>query len=151
MSIGEEIKQSKFKNAQQKAIINLIYTTNWLLHKQQLLLKPYGITPQQFNILRILKGQHPKSISATEIKLRMLDKNSDVSRLLDRLIQKQLIVKQTCSQDKRAMDVFISETGIDLLKTLDKEHKKFDHMLPLSEEESLLLSDLLDKCRVPES
>jgi DNA-binding MarR family transcriptional regulator len=67
-------------------VINLLYTASWLQSKQQDFFKPYGITAQQFNILRILKGQHPKSISATEIKLRMLDKNSDVSRLLDRLL-----------------------------------------------------------------
>jgi DNA-binding MarR family transcriptional regulator len=91
MNIEEEIRQYKFKSSQQKALLNLIFTFNWVHQKQQDFFKPFGITAQQFSILRILKGQHPKSISGTEIKSRMLDKNSDVSRLLDRLAVKKLI------------------------------------------------------------
>src|SRR5688572_14068516 len=105
MKIEEEIKQPKFRDAWQKAVVNLLYTANWLQNKNQEFFKSYGITAQQFNILRILKGQHPASISATEIKSRMLDKNSDVSRLLDRLVTKQLVLKQLCPKDKRAFDV----------------------------------------------
>jgi len=147
MKIEEEIKQSKFRNAQQKAIINLIYTTNWLSTKQQDLLKPYGITSQQFNILRILRGQHPKSISGTEIKSRMLDRNSDVSRLLDRLAAKDLITKNVCPQDKRAVDVAITEEGMKLLQTIDKSAEEMDSLLDLTEEEATIFSNLLDKAR----
>lgn len=147
MRIEDEIKQNKFRNANQKAIINLIYTVNWLQNIQQEMFKPYGITSQQFNILRILRGQHPEAISATEIKSRMLDKNSDVSRLLDRLVQKNLITKKTCPSDKRAADVLITDAGLELLKSMDTEQKKFDKVLSLSEEEALLLSNLLDKAR----
>jgi DNA-binding MarR family transcriptional regulator len=146
MKIEEEIQQSKFRNVSQKAIINLIYTTNWLFTKQQAFLKPFGITAQQFNILRILKGQYPKSISGKEIKSRMLDRNSDVSRLLDRLDLKKLISKKVCPNDKRAADVMITQEGLDLLSTLDKS-KIMDFSLPLSEEEAIHLSDLLDKIR----
>src|SRR5687768_7809562 len=88
MKIEEEIRQTKFKSPHQKALLNLIFTANWLQNKQQEFFKPFGVTSQQFNILRILKGQHPNVLSGTEIKSRMLDKNSDVSRLLDRLILK---------------------------------------------------------------
>jgi DNA-binding MarR family transcriptional regulator len=147
MKIEEEIKQSKFRNAHQKAIINLIYTTNWLFTKQQELLKPYHITSQQFNILRILRGQHPKSISGTEIKSRMLDKNSDVSRLLDRLAAKDLITKNICPQDKRAVDVAITEEGMKLLQTIDKRAEEMDSLLDLTEEEATIFSNLLDKAR----
>lgn len=147
MKIEEEIKQSKFRNAQQKAIINLIYTTNWLSTKQQDLLKPYGITSQQFNILRILRGQHPKSISGTEIKSRMLDRNSDVSRLLDRLAAKDLITKNICPQDKRAVDVAITEEGMKLLQAIDKSAEEMDSLLDLTEEEATIFSNLLDKAR----
>src|SRR5687768_8586437 len=121
MKIEEEIRQPRFKSAHQKALINLIFTYNWMHNKQQEFFKPYGITPQQFNILRILKGQHPNSLSATEIKNRMLDKNSDISRLLDRLILKNLIEKKSCPSDKRASDVFISSEGILLLEKLAKQ------------------------------
>lgn len=145
--IEEEIQQKKFKTAHQKAIINLIYTTNWLEHKQQKYFKPFSITGQQYNILRILKGQHPKSISATEIKSRMLDRNSDVSRILDRLELKNLIVKKTCPSDKRASDVFINEEGLNLLKLIDKNEIELNPIKGLTEEEAHQLSDLLDKCR----
>lgn len=147
MKIEEEIKQKKFRNAHHKALVNLIYTSNWLQSKQQDFFKSYGITGQQFNILRILNGQHPDSISATEIKSRMLDRNSDVSRLLDRLVVKDLILKKTCPLDKRAADVFITEGGIDLLKAIDKIEKGKVPDLSLTDEEALQLSDLLDKSR----
>lgn len=146
-TIEEEIQQKKFRSPYQKAVINLIYTGNWVQNKQQGFFKLYGITGQQFNILRILKGQHPKSISAKDIKTRLLDQNSDVSRLLDRLSAKDLIIKQTCPVDKRAADVFITKTGIDLLKEIEKRQKEIDEVLALSPEEASQLSDLLDKCR----
>ena len=148
MRIEEEIQQAKFKNARQKAMINLIYTSNWLQSRHQDLLKPFGITSQQFNILRILKGQHPKAISGAEIKSRMLDRNSDVSRLLDRLIAKNFITRQTCPNDKRATDVSINDAGLALLTTLDKEFTKKDLLLiKISEQEAEQLSNLLDKIR----
>lgn len=150
MKIEEEIQQKKFKNPHQKAVINLIYTANWLQNKHQGFFKSFGITGQQFNILRVLKGQHPKSISATEIKGRLLDQNSDVSRLLDRLAAKGMITKKTCPLDKRASDVFITAGGLDLLKEIDKRQKEIDHVLSISAEEAVQLSDLLDKCRTSE-
>lgn len=147
MKIEDEIKQKKFRNAHQKAVINLIYTSNWLQNKNHNFFKGYGITGQQYNILRILKGQFPQSISATEIKNRLLDQNSDVSRLLTRLERKQLITKTTCPNDKRASDVNITEIGLNLLEEIDKNQKDFDAVLSLTPEEAKLLSDLLDKSR----
>ena len=144
--IEEEIRQKKFTSIHQKALLNLIYTSNWVQHKQQKYFKPFGITGQQFNILRILKGQFPKTISGKEIKSRMLDRNSDVSRLLDRLAVKQLITKRTCPNDKRASEVLITEEGLALLDKLGKK-LKLDHVLSLSEQEALMLSALLDKAR----
>ena len=151
MKIEDEIKQPKFRDAFQKAVINLLFTANWLQSKNQEFFKTYGITAHQFNILRILKGQHPNSISATEIKTRMLDKNSDVSRMLDRLIAKNLITKRTCPNDKRAFDVSITEQGMDILKGMEKFLPQRDRVLSLSEEEAAVLSNLLDKCREPQS
>lgn len=147
MKIEEEIKQLKFKSTHQKAIINLLFTASWIQTQQQQFFKSYGITNQQFNILRILKGQYPQAISATEIKSRMLDKNSDVSRLLDRLASKKLILKQTCPKDKRAADISITQAGLDILAELDKKQKQIDTVLSLSEKEAEELSNLLDKGR----
>lgn len=147
MKIEEEIRQTNFSSSHQKALINLIFTANWLQNRQQEFFKPFGITPQQFNILRILKGQHPDAISGTEIKSRMLDKNSDVSRLLDRLILKKLIEKKSCPSDKRASDVFITSFGLDLLDRMGKLQKEMDNVLALDPLEAEQLSNLLDKCR----
>jgi DNA-binding MarR family transcriptional regulator len=148
MTIEEEIQQSKFKSPHQKAVLNLLFTANWIQNKQRELFEPYGITNQQYNILRILRGQHPKSISGTEIKNRMLDKNSDISRLLDRLIGKKLVVKTPCPEDKRASNVSIDTSGLELLQKLDADINNLDkQLLLLSKEEAIQLSSLLDKCR----
>src|SRR5690554_2318446 len=140
--IEDEIKQRKFANAQQKAMLNLIYTSNWLQGKQQNFFKKFGVTGQQFNILRILKGQHPNSISGKEIKSRMLDRNSDVSRLLDRLAAKNLIARRVCPNDKRASDVIITDEGLTLLKAISKVRYQ-EEILTLSDEEAETLSSLL--------
>ena len=148
MKIEEEIKQTVFRNPHQKVGINLIFTYNWLINKHKDFFKPYGITNQQYNILRILKGQFPKSISGADIKERMLDKNSDVSRLIDRLLLKKLVIKSQCPSDKRAADVVIHENGLALLKEIDLKVNSLDSSLgSLTPEEATQLSALLDKSR----
>lgn len=148
MTIEEEIKQQKFRTPQQKAILNILFTANWIQNKQKEFFEPHGITGQQYNILRILRGKHPNRISAAEIKPRMLDKNSDVSRLIDRLILKELVVKSQCPKDKRAFDIAITESGLDLLKKLDTAINKLDlQVIGLSNDETTTLSGLLDKSR----
>lgn len=148
MTIEEEIKQTKFKSTQQKAVLNLLFTSSWIQNKQREIFEPFGITGQQYNILRILRGQHPKTISAVEIKNRMLDKHSDVSRMLDRLIAKNLVKKSQCPNDKRATDIVISDSGLSLLKELDSVVSTMDKkLIKLSADEAQLLNDLLNKCR----
>lgn len=147
MKIEEEISQPKFRNATQKALINVIFTSHWILDKQQSFFKPFGITSQQFNILRILRGQYPQGISGATLKARMMDKNSDVSRLLYRLEVKELIEKRLCPSDKRATDIFITQKGLDVLAELDKNQTEFDAILALTDSEAMLLSELLDKAR----
>lgn len=147
VKLEDEIRQKKFSSPLQKAVINLIFTSNWVQHKQQEIFRTHGITVQQFNILRILKGQHPNGISGTEIKSRMLDRNSDVSRLLDRLAAKSLIERRTCPADKRASDIFITTDGLSLLERLTKYENEIDSVISLSPEEAELLSNLLDRAR----
>ncbi len=148
MKIEEEIKQTKFRNAHHKAMLNLFYTAGWLENKNKDFFKTFGLTVQQFNILRILRGQNPNKISGAEIKSRMLDKNSDVSRLLDRLINKNLIFKSQCPNDKRAAEVGITKEGLAILKELDNTINQTDSKaLKISTAEAIQLSDLLDKCR----
>ncbi len=147
MRIEDEIKQEKFKSEQQKVTINLLYTSNWLINKHKEFFSEYEITPQQYNVLRILRGQHPKSISTSAIKDRMLDKNSDVSRIVDRLTNKELVSKGTCSKDRRLVDVLISQKGLTLLKAMDKSVDGLDTNISLNEEEAKMLNKLLDKVR----
>ncbi len=146
MSLEKDINQNKFRNEYQKATLNIIFTSNWLQQQVKVLLEPADITPQQFNILRILRGQSP--LSTLQIRERMLDKMSDTSRLVERLIKKELLEKKSCKVDKRLVDVTITQKGLALLASLDTDTEGLDNMLShLSQEESTQLNSLLDKIR----
>ncbi len=147
MKIEDEINQKEFISESQKATINLIFTSSWLMNKHKEFFKVYGLTPQQFNVLRILRGQHPGSISTAEIKSRMLDKNSDASRIVDRLTLKAFVTKMICPKDRRLVDVTISKDGLNLLKRMDKKITELDNELGISETEAIQLNNLLDKIR----
>jgi len=148
MKIEEEIQQRSFRNEYQKSAINLIYTYGWLHNKQKKFFSDYDITAQQYNVLRILKGQYPKVISTSEIKSRMLDKNSDVSRIVDRLEVKGLVKKKICKSDRRLVDVSINADGIQLLKNIDTRIQDFDNLFAaLQPDEAKELNRLLDKLR----
>jgi DNA-binding MarR family transcriptional regulator len=112
------------------------------------ILEEEDITPQQFNILRILRGSNPKPLSTLQIRERMLDKMSDTSRIVDRLIAKGLVRKNTCKADRRLVDVAITEKGLKMLERLDRKQDDMDGILSnLTEKEANQLSDLLDKIR----
>ena len=151
MGIEKDIHQPTFRNARQKAMINVIYTYGWLIERIKNSLAKDDITHQQYNILRILRGSAPKPLSTLQIRERMLDKMSDTSRIVDRLIVKELVKKTVCNKDKRLVDVTITDKGLKLLKKLDVEHDVMDNILcSLSESESEQLSHLLDKLRQAE-
>ncbi len=148
MGIEKDIQQTKFKNAYQKATVNLIYTVGWMRDKTKYIFDAAGITSQQFNILRILRGSFPKPISTLQLRERMLEKMSDTSRIVDRLIAKGLVKKITCKTDRRLVDVIITDKGKKLLENLDKKQEEMDQVLAkISEEEANILSNLLDKIR----
>lgn len=148
MRLEDEIKQKKFKNEFQKAAVNLIYTTNWLEAKFAPLMREFGLTVQQFNILRILRGQHPTPATINLLKERMLDKMSDASRLVDRLLEKGYLSRQVCGKDRRRVDILITQAGLDLLEKIDVHEQKFySELINLTSEEADLLNDLLDKFR----
>ena len=148
MGIDKEIQQSKFRNIYQKASINLIYTIGWMREVTKHIFDAEDITPQQFNILRILRGSFPKPLSTLQIRERMLEKMSDTSRIVDRLIAKGLVKKLTCKADRRLVDVIITEKGQKLLERLDGRQDEIDAVLKnLTEEEAEILSNLLDKAR----
>jgi DNA-binding MarR family transcriptional regulator len=150
MGIEKDISQSKFRNEYQKATINLIYTFNWMNERIKTMLDKYDITPQQFNILRILRGAG-KPISTLQIRQRMLDKMSDTSRIVDRLLKKELVRKVICEGDRRLVDVTISESGLKLLESIDAHQDDMDSVFKnLDEEQAATLNILLDKIRSSE-
>ncbi|MBX3257490.1 MAG: MarR family transcriptional regulator [Chitinophagaceae bacterium] len=148
MSLEEDIRQPKFLNEHQKAIVNLIFTTSWIGEQQKVIFDSENITPQQFNILRILRGSFPRPISTLQIRERMLDKMSDTSRIVDRLVTKGLANKKTCESDKRLVDISITEKGMAVLERLDNRNHEMDAIMSeLQPDELKQLNHLLDKIR----
>ena len=148
LKLEQEIKQDKFKSEYRKLVINLLFTGGWMEQKITQILKPNGITLQQFNILRILKGQNPEPSSVNLLIDRMLDKMSNASRIVDKLEKKNLVTRTICKNDRRAVDVKITDKGLALLKKIEvyesRNEKKFD---TLSNPEIKILNNLLDKLR----
>jgi DNA-binding MarR family transcriptional regulator len=149
MQIEEAIKQKKpFKNELHRALINMLYTTNVVRDRNKAILKEFDLTIQQYNVLRILRGAR-KPISTRIIRQRLLDKMADASRLVDRVAQKKLVKRVPCANDKRLVDVSISQVGIDLLAQIDEKHPEiYDLLGQLTEEEAEVLNTLLDKIRL---
>lgn len=148
MRLEEEIKQKKFKDEFHKLFINLIYTGNWVKNMDAALLKMNNITSQQYNVLRILRGQHPNPISINLIVDRMLDKMSNASRLVEKLRKKGWVERRECPSDRRQAEVLITDSGLSLLKDIDEaltsEGNRFDK---ISKEEAKMVNDVLDRLR----
>jgi DNA-binding MarR family transcriptional regulator len=148
MKLEEEIKQKKFRNEYHKLAVNLIFTHGWFVEKQSKVFNDYGITSTQFNILRILRGQYPKPASINLLKERMLEKMSDVSRLVDRLLKKGWVDRQVCPNDRRKAEVVITNDGLDLLESIDKRDSEIDSALKgINKKEAAYINELLDKLR----
>lgn len=136
---------STFPNSKVKALLNIIYTANWISSKQNSFFKPFGISPQQFNILRILRGAG-EAIKVQTIKERMLERAPNATRLMDKLCDKQLIERLPCPDDRRVVHIQITTKGLDLIDEISKEFKE-DLLENLTEKEADQLSNLLDKIR----
>ena len=147
MGIEKDIQQPNFRNEYQKLGINIMYTANWLNEKISSVLSKEDITQQQYNILRILRGAE-KPLSTLQIRSRMLDKMSDTSRIVDRLVAKELVEKNTCPSDKRLVDVVLSKKGFAVLEKLDLLNNHLDSLMKgISEKEASTLNQLLDQIR----
>lgn len=148
MKIEEEIKQKAFKSEFQKSFINLLYTANWLDYTSKQFFDRFEITPQQYNVLRILRGKHPDPATVNYIRERMIDKNCDASRIVERLRIKKLLERKINKMDRRAVDICISSKGQGLLFTIDSEIHKLETLFNrLNAEELDTLNNLLDKLR----
>ncbi len=147
MGIEKDIQQTNFRNEFQKMGINIIYTANWLNEKMGQILASEDITQQQYNILRILRGSDAP-LSTLKIRERMLDKMSDTSRIVDRLIVKGLVEKFACVKDKRLVDITVTKKGLQLLEKLDALNEPIDSILKgVSEKEAHTINQILDKLR----
>ncbi len=148
MSLETDIKQEKFSSEYSKLVINIAYTNAYLGTIFAGTLKPYDLSMQQFNVLRILRGQHPKPVSINNITDRMIDKMSNASRLVEKLRKKSLVERKKCEFDGRQVDVCITTKGLDVLAELDgimNDYDKQFHHLP--EDEAKAANDILDKLR----
>jgi DNA-binding MarR family transcriptional regulator len=147
MSLEKDINQTKFRNEYQKSVVNIVYTYNWMTEQLKQVFEKEGLTMQQFNILRILRGNNGP-LSTLQIRERMLDKMSDTSRIVDRLIIKGFVKKSVCKTDKRLVDVFITDKGKKILAKLDKAEDDMDNIInSISAAEAKVLNKLLDKIR----
>lgn len=148
MKLEEEIKQKKFRNEFHKLAVNVLYTHGWLINKHAAFLKNHRLTSAQYNILRILRGQYPNPASVNLLKERMLDKMSDASRLVERLLQKELVDRKICPDDRRRVEVVVTKKGLNLLAEMDKRDDEFDQLFSaLNPNEAKNLNELLDKMR----
>lgn len=136
---------SKFISNKLKALINIKYTSNWLSSKENDFFKPHGISPQQYNILRILRGAKDKT-KVQLVKDRMIERAPNATRLMDKLCDKNLIKRERCEHDRRVVYVKITKTGLDLLSKID-DHQNFTFLDNITDEDAATLSNLLDKIR----
>jgi DNA-binding MarR family transcriptional regulator len=149
MRLEEEIKQSKFKDEYHKLGVNIIYSASWMSGLNLQVLKNFNISVQQFNILRILKGRHPEPATVKLLTARMIDKMSNASRLVEKLKQKGFVERTSCPNDRRQVDIAITEEGVKIVNQssilLEKEME--DKLSVLTKKEAKQLNDLLDKMR----
>ncbi|GAB3826306.1 MarR family winged helix-turn-helix transcriptional regulator [Pontibacter rugosus] len=148
MRIEDEIHQKEFKNDYRRLMANLLFTNNWLNQQMTPFFKELGLTLQQHNVLAILRGQHPEPVCFGDIQNRMVDRNSNVTRLIDKLIEKSYVTRDICQSNRRMIEVRITEKGVEKLQEVDTRFPElFARFENLSPDEAVMASNLLDKLR----
>lgn len=147
MTLEEQLKQKEFKTKRQRAYLNVVYTASVLNLEQTRLFKPFGLSLQQYNVLRILRGQNGTPVSIGLIQERMLDIQSNASRLIDKLEDKKLVIRKVCPNDKRQMEITITQEGLKVLLELDEVIVLNESNIQLTDGEADMLNDLLNKLR----
>ncbi len=147
MKTSEALQMASFASTQEQLVLTVLHTASAMLSKHRVLLKPYGVTPEQFNILRILRGQQGKPIALRDISNRMIDKNSNTSRLVDKLLAKGLVQREACPEDRRRVDIVLTPSGRQLIEELknimDQEMSSLNGVWSESEAKKAIL--LLDR------
>lgn len=148
MGISTDIKQETFKSEFSKVVVNLMFTNNWLNEQENKLFKPYGLTTAQYNVLRILRGQYPNPATINLLIDRMLDRMSNASRIVDKLMAKDLVARQQNLKDRRAVDVIITKKGLKILEKIDLNMEQFEKSInQFSEQECKDANAFLDRFR----
>lgn len=148
MKLEEELRQPHFVNEHEKVLVNILFTGGWLYNLNAARFKKHGITSEQYNVLRILRGSHPNKMMLSEITVRMIDRNSNCTRLVEKLRQKGLVNRELCENNRRQVDVTITEKGLALLSAIDKESADWlGQLKAITKTEAQELNRMLDKLR----
>jgi DNA-binding MarR family transcriptional regulator len=148
MSLEGDIRQEKFESEHHKMTVNILFTGGWLHNLNTLRFKPFDITPEQYNVLRILRGGHPRQLMLAEITARMIDKSSNATRLVEKLRQKGLVKRETCESNRRQVDIVITDKGLALLSKIDKTTDDWmKNLKNVTKQEAQELNRILDKLR----
>jgi len=149
MKLEEELKMKQFESPHHRTLLNIMFTSSWLADRMSAITKPYDISEQQYNVLRILRGQKGKPVNLMDIQDRMLHKTSNATRLVEKLRQKGLVERVLCEQNRRKVEISITKSGLGLLTDLDPilSNKDTEMFKTLTNKEASLLGDLLDKLR----
>jgi DNA-binding MarR family transcriptional regulator len=151
MKLQEALKTDRFRNEQHKATLNVLYTAYWFKSHLSIVFKEHGITEEQFNVMRILKGKYPEQMCVRDIASRMLEKNSNVPRIVDRLVAKEMVKRENSTEDKRETLISLTKKGIEQLEKVSTEVEiKSNDIINLSDEEANQLHNLLEKLREEE-
>ncbi len=148
MSLEQDIKQQKFHNEFEKVVVNTLFTASWLYNLNASRLKPHGITVEQYNVLRILRGSHPKAMMLADVTSRMIDKSSNATRLVEKLRLKGLVNREICEGNRRQVDISITEKGLSVLQKIDVEAETWlESLKRITKAEAQELNRILDKIR----
>jgi DNA-binding MarR family transcriptional regulator len=151
MKLQEALKTDRFRDEQHKATLNVLYTAYWFKSHLSVVFKEHGITEEQFNVMRILKGKHPEQMCVRDIASRMLEKNSNVPRIIDRLVAKKMVKRENSTEDKRETLISLTAKGMEQLDKVSKQvETKSNDIINLSDEEANQLHNLLEKLREEE-
>ena len=153
MKLSELIKQERFRSASQETILNVLVTSSWILGELAATMTPFGITPVQYNVLRILRGSHPETLTCSALAQRLLDRTPDVTRLLNRLARPGLICRARAAHDRRVVEVGITDEGLALLDRMHDDIVAAERRLMhhLSPDEYRHLTCLLERIRADQS
>ena len=149
MKLSDLIKQERFRSTSQEAMLNVLVTSSWILGELAATMTPYGITPVQYNVLRILRGSHPERLTCSALGQRLLDRTPDVTRLLNRLARRNLIARARAEHDRRVVEVGITDEGLALLDRMHDDIAAVEHRLMhhLTADDHRHLIGLLERIR----